>query len=337
MPAYKTGTVTEILSARRGLQRVEVDGEPAYVLTQLVGDVDVGDRVVVNTTAVDLGLGTGGHHFVHWNQSRDDLKTESGGHVLKLRYTSLQADTGVAEETGDVPATLDGVPVVALALHSQLACAAAAVKACDDTLRVVYVMTDAAALPLALSDLVADLVYEGIVDATVTAGHAFGGDLEAVNLRSALAVAKHRLNADVILAGMGPGSVGTSTTLGYSGIEVGGIVDATNDLGGRALAALRVSDADTRPRHQFVSEHSIVALTTATHTPVFVAVPSGTEGLPDLGPHAFVSEVDEPDAVTFLHRRGITPTTMGRTPGDDPRAFEFAAAAGAYAVVLLDH
>jgi hypothetical protein len=337
VPAFRTGTVTEILSARRGLQRVEVDGEPAYVLTQLTGEVDVGDRVVCNTTAVDLGLGTGGWHVVHWNLARADLHPESGGHVLKLRYTSLQADTGVAEETDDVPASLDGTPVVALALHSQLACASAAIKACDEKLRVVYVMTDAAALPLALSDLVADLVYEGVVDATVTAGHAFGGDLEAVNLRSALAVARHRLHADVILAGMGPGSVGTSTTLGYSGIEVGGIIDATNDLGGRAIAALRVSDVDPRPRHQFVSEHSIVALTTATHTPVFVAVPSGTEGLPDLGPHAFVSEVDDPDAVTFLHRRGINPTTMGRSPGDDPRAFEFAAAAGAYAAVLVDH
>jgi hypothetical protein len=305
------------------------------VLTDLIGPVDVGDRVVVNTTAVELGLGTGGWHFVHWNLSQEAVRTEAGGHVLKLRYTSLQADTGVAEETGDVPTTLDGTPVVALALHSQLACAAAAVKACDESLRVVYVMTDAAALPLALSDLVADLVYEGVVDATVTAGHAFGGDLEAVNLRSALALARHRLNADIIIAGTGPGSVGTSTTLGYSGIEVGSIIDAANDLGGQAIAALRVSEADTRERHQFVSQHSIVALTTAVHTPVYVGVPSGTEGLPDLGPHAFVSDVDEPDAVTFLHRRGITPTTMGRTPGDDPRAFEFAAAAGAYAVVLF--
>ncbi|HVT78939.1 MAG TPA: DUF3866 family protein [Acidimicrobiales bacterium] len=334
MPSYKTGTVTEILSSRRGLQRVEVDGEPSYVLTQLVGEVAVGDKVVVNTTAVELGLGTGGWHFVHWNLARASVATESGGHVIKLRYTSLQADTGVAEERDDAPPTLEGTPVVALALHSQLACAAAAIKACDEELRVVYVMTDAAALPLALSDLVADLVYEGVVDATVTAGHAFGGDLEAVNLRSGLAVAKHSLRADVILAGMGPGSVGTGTVLGYSGIEVGGIIDATNDLGGRAVAALRVSDADPRPRHQFVSDHSVVALTTATHSPVFVAVPSGTEGLPDLGPHAFVADVDEPDAVTFLHRRGITPTTMGRTPGDDPRAFEFAAAAGAYAAAL---
>ena len=33
MPSYQTGTVTEVLSERPGLQRVMVDGRPAYVLT----------------------------------------------------------------------------------------------------------------------------------------------------------------------------------------------------------------------------------------------------------------------------------------------------------------
>src|SRR6478736_864913 len=101
MPAFRTGVVVALRDERAGLQKldVEIDGEPgrAYALTQLTGPVAAGDAVVLNTTAVDLGLGTGGWHFVHWNLSRDDLKTESGGHVLKLRYTSLQADTGVAE------------------------------------------------------------------------------------------------------------------------------------------------------------------------------------------------------------------------------------------------
>ena len=41
------------------------------MLTQLTGRVDVGDAVVVNTTAVELGLGTGGWHVVHWNLARD--------------------------------------------------------------------------------------------------------------------------------------------------------------------------------------------------------------------------------------------------------------------------
>lgn len=331
MASYRTGTVTGIISERRGLQRVEVDSEPAYVLTQLVGSVALGDRVVMNTTAVELGLGTGGWHVVHWNLSRDTLRTDSGGHVMKLRYTSLQADTGVASEQGDVPDTLDGAPVVAIGLHSQLACVAAAVKAVDDTRRVVYVMTDAAALPLALSDLVADLVYQGIVDATVTAGHAFGGDLEAVNLRSGLAMARHRLAADVIVAGMGPGSVGTASATGYTGLEVGAILDTTHDLAGQPIAALRVSDADGRARHRFVSEHSVVALTRARHCPVVVPVPEGTGELPDLGADARICELAVPDAPGLLARRGIVPTTMGRTPADDPRAFAFASAAGAYA------
>ena len=45
MPSYRTGTVTSILSERPGLQRVEVDGERAYVLTQLIGRVAVGDAL----------------------------------------------------------------------------------------------------------------------------------------------------------------------------------------------------------------------------------------------------------------------------------------------------
>ncbi len=335
MPSFRTGTVTTIREERRGLQRVEVDGEPAYVLTHLVGEVAVGDRVVINTTAVELGLGTGGWHVVHWNLANEELRTDSGGHVMKLRYTSLQADTGVSEESGDLSDDLGGTPVVAIALHSQLACASAAVKATDDTLSVVYVMTDAGALPLALSDLVAHLVDEGFVDATVTAGHAFGGDLEAVNVRSALAVAKHRLNADVIVAGTGPGSVGTGTTLGFSGIEVGTILDAAGDLGGTAIAALRVSEADPRDRHRGISHHSATALVSASHVRIVAPVPTNAEGLQPTTDRVSVVPIEAPDAVTLLAQRGITPTTMGRTPTDDPAAFAYAAAAGAYAASIV--
>ena len=95
-----SGVVTAIVSERTGLQRVEVDGEKAYVLTQLVGPVAVGDRVVMNTTAVELGLGTGGSHVVHWNLARESWAHAGPGHIMKLRYTSLQVDTGAAEELG---------------------------------------------------------------------------------------------------------------------------------------------------------------------------------------------------------------------------------------------
>ena len=85
MPSFRSGTVTEILSERPGLQRVLVDGERAYVLTQLTGDVAVGDDVVMNTTAVELGLGTGGWHVVHWNLNRRELDQPGPGHIMKVR------------------------------------------------------------------------------------------------------------------------------------------------------------------------------------------------------------------------------------------------------------
>src|SRR5437773_7283821 len=131
MPSFRTGVVVRLLEARRGLQRVEVDlgdgPERAYALTQLIGGVALGDRVVVNTTAVDLGLGTGGWHVVHWNLSRPSVTAGGGGHIMKLRYTSLQAEVGAVEEhaPGDGPIDLGGLPVVVCSLHSQVAIVAA--------------------------------------------------------------------------------------------------------------------------------------------------------------------------------------------------------------------
>jgi hypothetical protein len=82
VPSYRTGVVTEILLERAGLQRVLVDGQPAYVLTQLTPSVAKGDRVVINTTAVDLGLGTGGWHVVHWNFAVEEWSQPGPGHRM---------------------------------------------------------------------------------------------------------------------------------------------------------------------------------------------------------------------------------------------------------------
>ena len=187
------------MTSATGLQKVdvEVDGHAArvYVLTQLTGPVAAGDRVVVNTTAVDLGLGTGGWHFVHWNLERGEWVEPGPGHIMKLRYTSLQADIGSTEEHLDAEAsacvTIDGLPVVATPLHSQLPAVAIGIRSVRPDARIAYVMTDGAALPLALSDLVATLRDRGLVDTTITCGHAFGGDHEAVNIFSALMIARH--------------------------------------------------------------------------------------------------------------------------------------------------
>jgi hypothetical protein len=250
---------------------------------------------------------------------------------MKLRYTSLQTDTGVAEEQGAVPSDLGGLPVVACTLHSQVACVAAAFKHAAPESRLVYVMTDGGALPLAISDLVAAMRESNLIDATITAGHAFGGDLEAVNMASALALARHRLGADAVVVAMGPGVVGTGTELGTTAIEAAWVLDTTVALGGTAILAVRVSLADLRPRHVGVSHHSTTVLRLArpgVHVPV-------TPGLDLVAPGHTVEVVDAPDMALVLGAHHLRVTTMGREPEDDPAFFAAAGSAGTYAAGLL--
>ena len=320
MPSYRTATVTELLEERPGLQRVETTEGRAYVLTQLTPPVAVGDAVVVNTTAVDLGLGTGGWHVVHWNLARDNWSSSGPGHIVKLRYTSLQADTGAAEEHApDLPTDLRGAPVVACTLHSQVAVVAAIVRHLRPSASITYVMTDGAALPLAVSDLVHQLRELGVVDTTVTAGHAFGGDHEAVSVPSALCVARHLAGADVLVVGMGPGVVGTGSALGTSAVEAAAVLDATAALGGVPILCVRLSDADARERHHGVSHHTRTVLD-LVRSEVVAPMPG---------------DVEAPDAGAVLAQLGLAVTSMGRGPADDPAFFAACAAAAAEAVAAL--
>jgi hypothetical protein len=333
VPSYRTSTVIEVLAERPGLQRVLTDDGRAYVVTQLTGTVAVGDPVVLNTTAVELGLGTGGWHVVHWNLARDAWSEPGPGHIMKVRYTSLQADTGAAEELHpDLPSELEGMPVVVCGLHSQVPCVAVALLAAAPAVRIAYVMTDGAALPLALSDLAAAMVEKGLVATTITAGHAFGGDLEAVSVPSALALARHVARADVTIVGMGPGVVGTGTGLGTTGVEVAAILDASAALGGRPVAVLRMSDGDPRPRHQGVSHHSRTVLDLVRSS---VVVASPTDGAFTHDRHD-VRVVEPPAVPELLADAGLVVTTMGRGPAEDPLFFRAAGAAGTVAAALLE-
>lgn len=329
--------MTAITGERAGLQRIDTDQGQAFVLTQLTGPVAIGDEVVLNTTAVELGLGTGGWHVVHWNRSRSEWSEPGRGHILKLRYTSLQADVGAAEELDEeVSPDLDGMPVVVCSLHSQVAGVSAAVRAVRPTASVAYVMTDGAALPLALSDLAAELRSVGFIDHTITAGHAFGGDLEAVNVASALALARHRLRADVVVVAMGPGVVGTGTRLGTSALEVAPMLDAGAWLRGRPVACVRVSDNDARERHRGVSHHSLTALDAVRSRVVVASLPGLFDEHPEVVARHDVRVVCEPpDVAAVLARAGVQVTTMGRGADAEPRFFAACAAAGVVAADLL--
>jgi hypothetical protein len=235
---------------------------------------------------------------------------------------------------------------VVAALHSQLPAVAAAFRSARPEGRLAYVMTDGAGLPLALSDLVATLCSKGLVDATVTCGHAFGGDYEAVSIYSALAVARHVAQADATVVVMGPGIVGTNTRLGFSGMEVGPILDAAHALGGVAIACLRVSFADGRDRHVGLSHHSATALRLATRERALVAVPElpadQAVRLRDdlvaagIDRRHHLVDVAAPDALELFARFGLAIASMGRPAAADPALFQAAAAAGTLAAERVD-
>lgn len=327
MPSYRTGVVTEILEERPGLQRVVVDGERAYVLTGQIGTVAVGDEVVCNTTAVELGLGTGGWHVVHWNLSRREWSSPGPGHIIKQRYTSLQLDAGATEESVDPGTAVGGMPVVACTLHSQVPLVAASFLAARPDAQVAYVMTDGAALPLALSDLVVRMRAVGLVHATITAGHAFGGDHEAVSVPSALAIASSVVGADLTIVAMGPGVVGTGSALGTTAVEAAAVLDAAAALGGRPICCVRASAADPRPRHRGASHH-VATVLDLTRSPVEVATVAGAE---IDSPRHRVVVVDGPDVPSLLAERGIEVRSMGRGPAEDPLFYAAAGAAGVLA------
>jgi hypothetical protein len=132
-----------------------------------------------------------------------------------------------------------------------------------------------------------------------------------VSVPSALTIARHVGRADVIVAGMGPGVVGTGSALGTTAVEAAAVLDATAALGGRPLLCPRVSDADQRERHQGVSHHTGTVLELVrSDVEVAQAAP------------------DDPDAATVLDGFGLRVTTMGRGPADDPGFFAVCVAAG---------
>lgn len=326
---------------------VQVEGEraKAIVFPAMVGMPVPGDRVLLNTTARTLGLGTGGVDLVVAIEGRDALgDPPADARTMKARYTPQQAVvTGVEESHGPALEALPGlgqIPIVAAPLHSLIAPVAAGARAAGAE-RVVYVMTDGAALPAPLSRLLADLRAAGLLSSCITVGQAFGGDLEAVTLWSGLLASVAVADADVIVVADGPGNLGSATTWGVSALSSGLALNAAALLGGSPVAALRISFADERERHRGLSHHSRTILGKVCTVETNVAVPLledperqvvwdhlRAERLEER--HRLV-EADGRPALEALEEAGVRVTSMGRTPGDDPAFFLAGGAAGVLA------
>ena len=315
---------------------------PALAHPPLVGAPEVGDAVLLNVAALELGLGTGGYALVVALPDRLPPDGDGPGHLVKARYTPLQAVVQGADEQ-DPPAyellsagaPLDGTPVVVADLHSSLPAVVAGVLAARPGTRVAYAMTDGGALPLWLSRTVAALRPHLV--GTVTVGQAFGGDLEAVTLHSGLLAAVRGLDAEVVVVTQGPGNLGTGSTWGFSGVAAGEAVNAAAAVGARPVAVLRMSRADPRERHRGVSHHSRTAYGRVALAPADVVVPASARDLvdpADFARHRLV-EVAEDDLLAVLEPWAPLLSTMGRGLHEDPLAFVAAAAAGRHAAGLL--
>jgi hypothetical protein len=317
--SLRRGTVTAVVEELDGLVRIEVDGEPCVAYPRLTGAVTVGDEVIVNVQARELGLGSGGFDILYANLSRGlGLAPDKDAHVMTLPYSPAQAARRHVEEDGELAEDLDGMPVVCCSLHSQVAPACAGI---GEGTRVAYVQLAGGALPVSLSDTLRVLKKHGLVEVTVASGACFNGDVQAVGVASALAWAAAQGFAVVVCA-VGPGIVGTASALGHGGLAAADAANAAAALSGRPVLALRVSHGDPRERHRGVSHHTRAVLDLALGKPT-VAWPVGLEA-PE-----WLAEREEVDVTGWLDAcAGLPLEHMGRGPDEDPWFFAAAFAAG---------
>jgi hypothetical protein len=301
--ALRSGTVVAVDGARL---TVKVDGEerPAVAYEELTGPNEVGDEVVVNIAARELELGSGGFDIVHVNLTRGLAGSGiAGAHVMKLNYTPLQhAVDPVEAEDLELPVEK---PVAVCFLHAQLPCVAWAAR---DRGRIGYVQTGGGALPGSHSRVVAELLDRGLLAGHVCAGPAFGGQRDAITTIGGLHAGLTKLGWDAVIAGPGPGILGSATALGHGGLAALDSAHAALALGCRTILVPRMSSGDTRARHWGVSHHTRTVLDLVLK-PMEVATPA-----------------DE-DLAGYLDS-GLPASTMGRSAEEDPTFFMAALAGG---------
>jgi hypothetical protein len=349
---HATGSERPAVPEGTGPQRREAIADIA-----LVGPSHPGDEVVVNVEALDLGLGSGGFDVVHVNLTRGLQSSGADSrNVMKLNYTSLQHTVEPVETVGAQSLELPlGRPAAVLSLHGQLAPVAWAYAQASPGARLGYIQTGGGALPGGHSRTVAALRREGMLAGHVTAGPAYGGELEAVSVAGALHHGIGVLGWDAAVVGPGPGIVGSSSRLGHGGMAALDGAHVALALGCPTLLVARMSSGDSRDRHRGISHHTLTVLELLLE-PVTVALPAGMRspvgndlraglgavfgGAAEARP-ALAMDVERPVRITRHDWRraevdlpayvasGLPAETMGRSLAEDPLFFGAALAGGA--------
>ncbi len=303
--------------------------------------------MIVNVEALDLALGSGGFDIVCANLTRGlEAPGASDIHVIKLNYSPIQHPVDPVEVSyEDAPARpTRRPPVLVLPLHGHLAPAAWAFGAAADGLALGYVQTPGAALPGTLSRDVAAMRERGLLAGHVTAGPCYGGEEEAISVPGALHAAAERLGWDAIIAGPGPGILGSATRYGHGGMAALDVAHSAIALGLPALLSPRLSGSDPRDRHRGLSHHSAAVLELLLG-PVRVPVPETdaggwpTEAREGGGAEDALAAITEacgdrhdvavePVDLEAYAEAGLPTSTMGRSIEEDPLFFAAPLAAG---------
>jgi hypothetical protein len=353
------------VSAREQRLTIELGEQPgrsrqAIVDVALLGRAEIGDELIVNVQALDLGLGSGGFDVVHVNLTRGLSATGAdAANVMKLNYTSLQHTVMPVETQGGAGERKLGLPlerpVGVLALHGQLAPVAWAFAEGGEGRSLGYVQTEGGALPGGHSQTVGELRERGLLAGHLTAGAAFGGEGEAITTAGALHHGLSVLGWDAAVCGPGPGIVGSGSALGHGGMAALDSAHAALALGAQTLIVARMSSGDSRERHRGISHHTLIVLDLLLE-PVAVALPAGMRspvgaelraGLGAVfgdgaqGRPGLALDVERPARITRHDWRraivdlpayaatGLPSKTMGRTVSEDPLFFGAALAGGA--------
>jgi hypothetical protein len=270
---------------------------------------------------------------------------------MKLNYTSLQHAVDPIEAPVGSPVRPDrAVPLLVLPLHGHLAPAAWAFAQATDGARLGYVQTPGGALAGSMSRDVGDLRERGLLAETISAGPCFGAEHEAISVTGALHAAALERGWDAIVAGPGPGILGSASRYGHGGLAALDTAHAGLALGLPVLLSPRLSAGDPRERHLGLSHHTRSVLELLLGG-VGVAVPVQADELWPVPqdpatagpiPHEIAEacgELHKPlfaaaDASGYAES-GLPRRTMGRDLAEDELFFAAPLAAGATLATLL--
>ncbi len=276
--------VLSILFEDEQIQWLETDGfsRKAILYKTFFHSVKPNDIITINVTATNLRLGTGGFDIVtapHSISNSSSLK----GHIMKLRYTPLQHSISAIDSPesqyysffknlNKEQSHLEKQFILLAELHSMLPVIWGVVKEVSSSSNMIFIIDDQAALPLAVSHHMQKLHQDNQVS-SITIGQAFGGTYEATTLQNALLFAKHYLQADLIIIGVGPGGVGTGTKFGFTGLQQANWANTVGAMNGVPVWIPRISFAEKRSRHYGISHHTLTSLFHFTYAPSLLPFP----------------------------------------------------------------